>query len=574
MRTLILVILSAGLYLTACTSITMGEPRMNKVDVRSFGAVPGDGRDDAAAVLAALEECRKLESPVLVFSKGRYHFSAGNKSQHERMMFVVSGIDNLTIDGQGSEFAMDGLTGVFAFSNCKNLTLRNFSIDWDRPFFSTGKVVAAEGNHFDVEVLPEYPVKGGEPVEAYMDYDPVTKLPMRGGVDQYYTGEKTELLREQVLRVYVKNQTPIKPGVLVVLRHSVYGTAALHCDRCSDVKINDVTVHHVPGMGFTANVCTSVTLSRFHVVPSRGRIMSATADATHFGGCKGTIRMDSCEFEGMGDDGVNIKSGLYLSLVSKIDERTIVAVHNLKFRDAPDPGDSMEISHVDDLLPYATARVESAAELLDKTYKLQFDDALPSELKEGDVFGNSTRCAKVRISNCQVRKNRARGMLIQTRDAVIENCKFIDCTSSGIMVLTEVTHFFESIGTRDVTVRNCLFDHCNYGAALGPGALCAYAYLKGLTYPPKPGVHKNIVFEGNTIRRTDGAGIFVAGVDGMAILNNSIQGCSDRPSSDAGHSGVYVMSSKGVHIEGNKIDPKKQGTGFEKAIAFGEGVVR
>jgi parallel beta-helix repeat protein len=326
-------------------------------------------------------------------------------------------------------------------------------------------------------------------------------------------------------------------------------------------------------MGFVAGVCTNVTLERFRVIPKPGHIMSATADATHFGGCKGTIWMDGCEYEGMGDDGVNIKSGLYLSVKQIIDDRAILAAHNLKFRDLPDSGDVMEISHVDDLLAYATATVKTAEALPDDGLtRLEFEESLPSELRESDVFGNSTRTPKVRIKNCQVRKNRARGMLIQTRNVVIDDCKFIDCSGPGILVLTEVTYFFESIGTRHVTVRNCEFDHCNYGAGMGPGALCAFAWLKDSTYPPKPGVHKDVVFEGNKISRTDNSGIFVAGVDGITISNNSIEYACEDPVEPTGNIALYIMSSKGIRIEDNTIEQSKQGAKFKEAIKFGEGI--
>lgn len=71
--------------------------------------------------------------------------------------------------------------------------------------------------------------------------------------------------------------------------------------------------------------------------------MSTTADATHFGGCKGTIRLSDCLFEAMGDDGVNIKSGLYLTLLRRLNANTIEARHNLRMMDTHDPGDVMEI---------------------------------------------------------------------------------------------------------------------------------------------------------------------------------------------------------------------------------------
>ena len=543
------------------------------VDVTAFGAVSGDGKDDTAALLAALEQCRKASPATLVIPKGQYDFYAGSNPRNAGTLFPVSDLKGLTIDGKGSVLTIHGLTSVFWFGSCSNLTVKNLTIDWDRPPYSMGKVISAEGNHFDVEVEREYPIKGGEPVGAFMDYDPATRLPMRHGLDEYYTAEKTELLREQVLRVHLKHEARIKPGVLVLLRHQVYGHTAFNCHRCADVTLQDVTVHTVPGMAFVAGVCTNVTLKRFVVAPRPGRPMSATADATHFAGCKGTIRLEGCRFEAMGDDGANIKSGLYLSLKQEVDDHTILAQHNLKMVDSPDPGDIMEVSHADDLIPYASIRVKKV-ELLpnDGLQRIEFEDPLPNALKEGDVFGNATRTPKARITNCVVRNNRARGMLIQTRDVIVENCRFEGCTGPGIMVLTEVTYFFESIGTRDVTVRNCLFENCNYGAAAGPGALCAMAYLANLSYPPKPGVHKNVVFERNTIRRCDNSAIFAAGVDGITIRRNSIEGACADPTADTGRSAIYVMSSRNVRVEQNAIDPKKQASGFERALGLGENV--
>ena len=59
-----------------------------------------------------------------------------------------------------------------------------------------------------------------------------------------------------------------------------------------------------PGMSLVGSVTTNITLKRYNVLlrPGSGRMMSATADATHFGGCKGTISLEDCTFEGMGDD--------------------------------------------------------------------------------------------------------------------------------------------------------------------------------------------------------------------------------------------------------------------------------
>ena len=173
-----------------------------------------------------------------------------------------------------------------------------------------------------------------------------------------------------------------------------------------------------------------------------------------------------------------------------------------------------------------------------------------------------------------MRNNRARGFLVQQRDAVVEDCRFENVTSGGVWIITETVHFYESIGSRNIVVRNNVFENCNYGGPLGDGVLCAYAIIQGWKPPPRPGIHKDILFEGNLIRKADNSAIHVSGTEGITIRGNVIEGACDRPTVDTGHSAIYVMSSKDVVIEGNAVDPEKQGDGFESALELGPGCDR
>ena len=539
------------------------------VNVAALGAAPDDGADDAPAVARAIEHARKTGARRIVFPTGRYDFHAGSNPTNPGAMMAFQNLDRVEIDGQGSEFRFHGLAQGLTFHQCSNIRVRDLRIDCERAPFSVGHVVAAGERSFDVEVEQEYPVKGGEPVGAFMDYDPATRTPMRRGVDAYNAVSGTELLKPQVLRVHLKWPITMKPGVLVVLRHQVYGYNALTFTRCSRVRVEGVTVHSMPGMGLVAVHSTDVALDRFRVIPRPGtrHPMSATADATHFMGCKGTVSLRNCVFEGMGDDGANIKSGLYLTVQKRLDERTVLARHNLNLVDLPDPGDVMEAFPTETMVAYGQATVKSAVLEDDRTtHRVEFAEPLPSELREGDVLGNASRTPKLRMSNCTVRLNRARGVLCQTRDAIIENCTFDRCTGPGILVLTEVAHFFESIGTRDVVVRNNRFLDCNYGAAGADASLMAMAWLKGFVYPPRPGVHRNIMIRGNTIEDTDGGGILAAGVDRLTIEHNTIRNICRNPTSDDGAYGVRIINCSNVRLRGNRIPKDRQSKGFKDEV--------
>lgn len=547
-----------------------GNTSEQSVSVTSFGAKPDDDGDDTQAFVSAVNEVQSGAARRLVIPPGRYHLTAGGNGQRPDILFPFSKVDGVTVDGTGAELLVSGVTGLFLFEACHGIEVKGLTIDWPRPPFSVGTVTAAEAFYFDVAVEPEYPVAGGEPVGAFMTYDPVTRLPAHAGLDVYNDVERTELMGPQKLRVHLKHKLSVPVGLLVVLRHQVYGCQTFTFNRCADVQVHDCTVYTTPGMGLVASICENVTLRHFNVLkrPGSRRPMSATADGAHFGGCKGTVSLEDCVFEGMGDDGANIKSGLYLIVRKRIDEHTVIAQHNLKMVDVPDSGDVLEASHVDNLLPYASFHV-ARAELEpggDKFHRVTFEEPLPAGLREGDVLGNASRAPVLRMRRCTVRANRARGVLCQTRDAVIEDCIFKDCTSSAVMVLTEVVHFFESIGTRNVVVRRNTVENCNYGAAAAEGSLCAVAYLKDFGYPPLPGVHKDVVFEDNRISGTDESGIFAAGVDGLILRNNVIEEACRLGARPFGGYPIRLLNCLHVRLEGNTVDPGKQGAHFSGPV--------
>lgn len=567
---LLILVVAAASSGALVTEIAMAE---TLIRARDYGALADDGQDDTAAMAAALEACRNQPSPRLVLDPGRYHFAEGANPAHPQHAVRAHGIHDLTIDGGGAELIFSGLLAPFSFAACRNLTVQNLVIDWERPPFSIGPVVAAATTSFDVAVWNEFPVQGGEPVQAFMDFDPQTLLPRSHGLDVYHGVSHTELVGPQRLRVHTRHPTGIQPGVLAVLRHQVYSFNAFWLERCVDSTLRDITVYAVPGMGLVGSFSENITLRRFNVRlrPGTRRLVSATADATHFKGCSGLVSIEDCLFEGMGDDAVNV-GGLYLTTHKRVDDRTVEAAHNLKIPYLPDSGDTIEFIPPETLLPYASGRVHAATQLPGQgEHRIEFEQPLPEGFAVGHLLANATKVPRVEIRNCTARNNRARGFLIQTRGAVIENCHFENCTSGGLWVLTEAIYFFESIGTRDVVARNNTFINCNYGGPLGEGVLSVYAYLKDFAFPPQPGVHRNIALEGNVIHGADNCGIFIAGADGIALRDNVITMACRKPTKPFGAAAIHIMSSRDVTMTGNQVPPDLQGAAFKDALTLGPG---
>ncbi len=122
------------------------------LEVTRFGAVPDDGQDDTAAFLAAFKEAEVKGDKRIVIPKGRYDLRTDGNPARPDALFPIAGVDGLIINGQGAELMMTGKAAIFLFANCQNVTVRGLTVDWARPPFSEGTVIATAPRHFDVKV--------------------------------------------------------------------------------------------------------------------------------------------------------------------------------------------------------------------------------------------------------------------------------------------------------------------------------------------------------------------------------------------------------------------------------------
>jgi len=134
------------------------------VRVTDFGAAPDSRANAVPAVARALEACRKLERPVLVFPKGRYDFWPQHAAERDyfesnttdvnpkRLAVLVEGFSGLTIDGSGSTFVFHDRMQPFTVDRSSGVTLRGFAIDWDVPLGAEAVVEAAAEDHLDLRL--------------------------------------------------------------------------------------------------------------------------------------------------------------------------------------------------------------------------------------------------------------------------------------------------------------------------------------------------------------------------------------------------------------------------------------
>ncbi|MFC1735148.1 right-handed parallel beta-helix repeat-containing protein [Candidatus Hydrogenedentota bacterium] len=526
------------------------------IKVSDFGAKVDDGKSDTEQIRAAINECAGKKNVRVVFEKGRYDLWPGaEEEKNERdgysTFFSFENVDGLVIEGNGAELIGHEVAGFFMFSKCKDVTINNLTIDMDPLPFTSGKVISARDKTFELQVSPPHQALGGVLVEGVLGYDPEAGRPAVRGLDLYqldFTG-RTKVARPGILQVPITYKLP-EVGANVIVRHRIYGSSAFTFVKCENTTLEDVTVYAVAGFGVHGADSKDFKLKRYRTMirPDSGRWMSAAADATHFNTCRGTITLEDCLFEGMGDDATNLHL-MYLVVIKKESRRALrlaIARDHLWMPTAPRPGDKIEIGGGDvPLIPYATITVESVEEDREaKEIVVTFTDDLPERTGEGHILGNASACPKARIRNCIVRNNRARGMLIQTRDVVLENNRFEYCSGAALHIASDVNYWNEGMGVRDIVIRNNKFIGCNYGAARRGAVIDIFSELKGGKLAPA-GVHRSIVIEGNTFENPDGSAIHVNSADGVVIRNNKIDGPADAA--------IAVDHSRNVEIIGNEL---------------------
>ena len=121
-------------------------------------------------ISAWLRNQKITNGPTLTLPKGIHHARpddfpfrflhiSNNDDGIKHIVFDLSGLENVTVDGNGAELLMHGQIIPFFMENAKKITIKNLTIDWAHPFYAQGEVVAAGAAWFEVRFKPEYNVQ-------------------------------------------------------------------------------------------------------------------------------------------------------------------------------------------------------------------------------------------------------------------------------------------------------------------------------------------------------------------------------------------------------------------------------
>lgn len=561
--------------LIACTT-----PESEKtVYLKDFLTPEAAETDAVPAIRAALEHCAEIGASRLVLPGGRlclkpdlavekYQFISNNTESMKRIAFDLNGLNDLTIEGCGTELLFSGFVSPFSISDCRNITVKDLSIDYTRTFHSEGVVTAKGPGWLELEFPDDYlyEVTDGHlrfrdaqgtiyPYSSLLEFDSQKREPAFRANDVWlWNPLSAKKLPDGRVRIFHKELTATIGNVMVFGAAARYNPAFTLSDS-ENVNIQDVNIYHCGGMGVIAQRSRNIELEKLVVTPApgKGRMISITADATHFVNCGGYIRMLDCIFENQKDDATNIH-GLYMA-VDRIlgPDKLLLRWHNSgQFGvDFLREGMHVELVDNDSLGSYAHREIKQVKRLNKIYTEVTFTEALPQTVKIRHLIAADEEYPDVLIKGCRMRGNRARGLLLGSRGrTVVEDCYF-HIAGAAILFEGDGNYWYEQSGVRDVLIRNNVFENGNYGS-LNWGSACI-AVGSGIPDRAHSRYHRNIRVEGNTFRVFDPRIINLYCVDGFRFTSdNRIEQTVDYPDVFDEHRYFVTTQCDHVVIDCNK----------------------
>jgi hypothetical protein len=520
-------------------------------DISSIGLRPGTNVDATPYLIKAIKICKEHSYTALTFPRGTYMFYP-DKATAERFFILAHdhhditnvGIDlhemkNFIIDGNGSDFIFHGNMLPVSISDCRNITVRNFSIDFDKPFFTQALITEATPDYFDIQFSPnvEYSVEnnklyiesciGKRELSLLMLFDKEHKFVVPHTGDIYNHFSPIEKIGDKV-RLHGYKSGMMKKGEVLFLRNTIRPNPGIFNQRCKNLHFENIDIYWSEGMGIMSQRCENVSLNHFNVRLRDGSDRYFTTnDAVNFGLCKGQVSVTNGLFENMLDDGSNTFGDYFEVTKISSDRKTIVIAfkHQQSFGlEAVLNGEKVQFVHWQTMMPLGEAKAYKTRRVDDYHTEITFRKTVPDSLNIKDCIENIEWTPSLVYRNNTVRNNRARGMLLgNPRKAVVENNLFDHCSGTGVILSSDCHSWFMSGPCKNVTVRGNRFIDCLTNKyQLCDGIVSIFPEMSEI--PQKGYYHSNIDIEHNYFTVPEGALLLYAkSVKGLTFAHNTYE---------------------------------------------------
>jgi len=472
---------------------------------------------------------------------------------HHGTHLTFRNLTNITVIADNVEMICTETRRAVAFDHCRNVTLRGLTIDYDPLPFTEARItaLAPDKRWVEFEILDGYPEH--QLVERVEIYNPATgelRRPDAGWVDKFEPlGNRRYRIAKHPGYRFRADHDLEQVGDILVTNHSYPNNAGGHAitsERCTNLRLVDITLYASPCFGFLEHQCHGTTYLRCKVdrrPPADDlvkrvfpRMRSLNADAFHSTGATKGPSLIRCTAKFQGDDCVNIHGTYHFVTACNSNRLRLVVQHRMTIETGdpveflpftgPRPPDAVVLKierddtpmteaelaffrkvnlnpHVKELL--LTGKVNFYTVTLDRAVSLP----LGSQISAANRIGNGFL-----VEGCDFGYNRSRGILIKAGHGKILGNNITHGWMAGILVSPE--YWWNESGTSsDLVIRANTIRGCHKTAieVVAPG---------GDGKPLPCGAHHNIAITDNVITDSPSPNIRVTSTDGLVIRNNRV----------------------------------------------------
>ena len=461
--------------------------------------------------------------------------------------FLLENIENTVLDFNNAAVIFHGRIVPFVLINCKNVTIKNLKIDYDRPFYTQADVLAVGDNKMEIKISDgfDYEIKNGylyaksETWEKNLNrkdcllwlYDKSHKkdYPIMLGLfgEEIFPKDNPPLpirqlkIEENCGKQLISGDFPAEwdyndGNNALLITHEIRDKNTITIVGGSDISVENCIIIHGAAMGLVGMHVKNIKVKNFSMYrdyEGNGRMVTNNADAIHCFNCYGKIGIEDCYMEGLLDDTVNIHSN-YFS-VKEINGKILT----MYSKSVEYSANSIWFCNGDTVAVYRGRTLEKVAELkitdikIDEENKVQYFTVCgdTSKIAPDDTVENISAQPEIYIKNCTFGEFRGTMRLQSRNKTVVEDCIFANKITS-LLFTGDTTYWYESGPVNDLTVRRCIFR--NSGEAPRIDVCGEVEFTEKEQY-----YHKNIVVEDCTFEDCENIAM-LRRVDNFTARNN------------------------------------------------------
>lgn len=491
-----------------------------QIQVSTYGAVPNDGQDDAAAIQAAVNAAGNGDS--VVFSSGAYDLVASTNGGHiyiysktnlTLLGAVSNGVPTTTLLRHVSLTNLSTLPQVIYNRNNTNITIKNFIMDNTPRQTTAGTVVAKDpgGTWIRVQIFNGLPMNAGVGCYAANAWLPTVPPVFKDvpGLTYGDTSPTNWIIYDATNRIVELNTAPavldfiglIKVGEIMTWHYGVVGNNMMYNGYNNGFVFQNIRVPNVINAFASVSYCRNVTLKDITLGSDNSCPAVGPRDGFHCSMNSGTMVFENVDIEGVRQDPIVLRSRY--ARIGQVTDSTHFRIEVATGGASMPAGSTLGLWSAAGQLEYVTVSSATYTSSPTNGYNIVSSSALPvwagvgTELKMSAFMPDS-----VLISRCDFKNNAGSDVIcfsdnvtvisnthfkasdaaiylgsndsdagvcgnnIKIQDSIFTDCGWVGKNEVFGAISIENENAFQTAKVNDLEIRGNIFDSIAPGAAI------------------------------------------------------------------------------------------------------------